>query len=254
MPPRRFDPPTSSRCLLRGARFVALTVTVLSCTDTVEPDPETLTLTLLSEPFHIGTVGSGLSTLISFAYFALESGMQRGGQFEVEIVSGNGTVSWEGSNSMTSASGNGIVMSFQDPVAPVLVSWQLGTAAGSNAIRFRPARPEATVSTLTVFAFAEPGPVAIVTKSADGQFGTPDQTLSAPIGLRLADRYNNAVSGVEITWAVTSGGGVLIGDEAETDEGGLVRRGWTLGLTLGEQTATATVAGVGVFRFSAWAQ
>ena len=78
-----------------------------------------------------------------------------------------------------------------------------------------------------------------------------DQTASAgtavPIApsVRVTDAGDNPVPGVHVTFAVASGGGSVTGADAVSGADGIAAVGsWTLGGTPGENTLTATVAGL----------
>jgi hypothetical protein len=57
----------------------------------------------------------------------------------------------------------------------------------------------------------------------------------------VKDANNNLVSGVNVTFAVASGGGLIIGESATTDSSGIATVGsWTLGTAAGNNTLSAT--------------
>ena len=66
-----------------------------------------------------------------------------------------------------------------------------------------------------------------------------------PIDLKavVKDVYNNIISGATVDWAVASGGGSLSGTTVATNGSGVVQATWTLGVTPGTQTVTATIHG-----------
>jgi len=101
----------------------------------------------------------------------------------------------------------------------------------------------------------EHGPAsAVVVASGSNQTvpaGTPVPVLPT---VRVLDGSGNPVPGVEVTFAVTSGGGVIVGPLQVTDAAGQATvGGWTLGTAIGLNVLTATVAGVtnGVLVFNA---
>lgn len=68
--------------------------------------------------------------------------------------------------------------------------------------------------------------------------GTPPTVL-------IRDAFGNPVAGVEVTFAVTSGGGSLSATTGTSDEAGHARSGaWTLGGELGTNTVSATAPGL----------
>jgi len=85
-------------------------------------------------------------------------------------------------------------------------------------------------------------------------------TISAAPGTQVAelpsvivrDAGGNAVGGVTVTFAVTSGGGSVTGAKAVSTADGVATVGsWTLGQTAGVNTMTATAAGLPAVTFTA---
>ncbi|MGI9183089.1 MAG: Ig-like domain-containing protein, partial [Longimicrobiaceae bacterium] len=89
--------------------------------------------------------------------------------------------------------------------------------------------------------------------SGDGQVGLVSRSLGAPLVVRVTDSNGNPVSGVRVSWAVTSGAGSVRVISVRTNGGGLAQASWTLGPVLGAQTATATVDGLPPVTFTATA-
>jgi alpha-tubulin suppressor-like RCC1 family protein len=109
------------------------------------------------------------------------------------------------------------------------------------------------------------GPVAGVAVSAgNNQFAAPGATLPFPPAVVVRDAANKGVPGVEVTFAVTLGGGTFIGgattETQMTNASGVATStGWILGPSAGTNTMTATVPGGGViggnpFSFTATGQ
>jgi hypothetical protein len=68
----------------------------------------------------------------------------------------------------------------------------------------------------------------------------------------VTDASGNAVSGVEVTFAVTSGGGFLESAQVTTDAAGQASCGaWILGSSIGLQTLSASVPSATGASFSA---
>lgn len=116
-------------------------------------------------------------------------------------------------------------------------TWTLGNAAGAQAAT-------ATAGTATVnvafTAVATAGPadtLAIV--SGDDQTGTVSAPLTDSIVVRVADAFGNPVSGHQVAFAVTSGGGSVSPAAVATGANGRAASRWTLGPDLGGQTAEA---------------
>ena len=69
--------------------------------------------------------------------------------------------------------------------------------------------------------------------------------VSPAPSVRVVDAAGVAVSGVQVTFAVSAGGGAVAPATATTDDGGVARlTSWTMGQQAGAQSLTATAAGV----------
>ena len=122
-----------------------------------------------------------------------------------------------------------------------LTQWTLPTATGSYMlVASAPALSSGNVSfNLTVL----PGSASRLTaKSGDGtsaEVGTAGTLLVAHAG----DEFGNAVSGANIGWAITAGGGSLSTASSTTDANGDARATLTLPQTSGQVHVTASRAG-----------
>jgi hypothetical protein len=87
-----------------------------------------------------------------------------------------------------------------------------------------------------------PGPAANITQSSgDNQAGHVGVTLPQPLVAWVSDAFGNPVPGVNVTWGATSGGGSVSPSVSPTDSGGHASTTWTLGATVGTQTAAAAL-------------
>jgi hypothetical protein len=81
--------------------------------------------------------------------------------------------------------------------------------------------------------------------AGNNQTGLRGYALNISPAVRVRDAANAAVSGVQVTFAVASGGGSVTGATVTTDTGGVASVGsWTV--QLGTNTLQATVSGPGV--------
>lgn len=122
------------------------------------------------------------------------------------------------------------------------VRWGLGGKAGANELR----ASASGYAPVTFTATGLRGEAAKVVKHA-GDFQTWPVGLPLPVApaVLVTDALNNPVPGVTVTFAVASGGGSVTGATALSDEAGVARVGsWVLGPTAGENTLTATAAGL----------
>jgi len=100
-----------------------------------------------------------------------------------------------------------------------------------------------TGATSASFAITAGTPAAIAVLSGDAQTDTIGATLAAPYLVRVTDAFDNGVSGVTVTWAVTGGGGSIT-PTSVTNAAGQAQATRVLGNTLGGQSATAGVGGL----------
>lgn len=89
------------------------------------------------------------------------------------------------------------------------------------------------------------GPAVIAVTAGDGQTGFISQSLASPITVRVTDALGSPQPGVTVTFAVTSGGGVLSSASVQTTATGhATLGGWTLGATPGPNAISASVSGL----------
>jgi hypothetical protein len=84
------------------------------------------------------------------------------------------------------------------------------------------------------------------------QTGTAGAVVATAPGVKVVDASGNPVSGVTVSFAVTSGGGSVAGGGVATNAVGVATVGsWTLGTTAGTNTLTASTQGIPTVSFSA---
>jgi alpha-tubulin suppressor-like RCC1 family protein len=94
-------------------------------------------------------------------------------------------------------------------------------------------------------------PAAILMSSGDQQNGTVGTALGQDFVVRVNDASGNPVGGVTVDWAVTAGAGSITPSSDLTDANGLSGARLTLGPSVGANTATGTVTGIGSVTFNA---
>ncbi len=120
-------------------------------------------------------------------------------------------------------------------------AWTLGSTAGSHDLVATAAGLQG--SPLRFQAMATPGPPARLVPQVDPGNSVVGMAVSDPPGVYVQDAGENNLSGVQVTFAVTSGS--VTGAVKLTDESGhAAPDGWVLGTTAGVQNLTATVAGL----------
>lgn len=84
----------------------------------------------------------------------------------------------------------------------------------------------------------------IAMQAGDGQKGVVNTALAQPLVVKVTASDGVAVAGVNVAFAIATGGGSVGSATVITDAGGLASTTWTLGSTVGEQTVTASAAGL----------
>lgn len=88
---------------------------------------------------------------------------------------------------------------------------------------------------------------AVSVNAGNGQTANAGSAVALNPAILVVDAYGNPVSGVSVTFAVTSGGGTLTTPVATSDANGIATLGgWTLGLVSGSQGLSATASGIGI--------
>jgi alpha-tubulin suppressor-like RCC1 family protein len=142
-------------------------------------------------------------------------------------------------------SGGGSVSAAQvvtDAQGLAQVTATLGTAPGANSFG---ASVEGVAQGVTFTATGNPGsPAAITIVSGNAQSGTVGSALSAPLVVKVADSFGNAVPGATVSFAAVSGGGSVSAVQVVTGAEGLAQVTGTLGTAPGANSFSASVGGV----------
>jgi adhesin/invasin len=162
----------------------------------------------------------------------------------VRLLDGGGNPIAGGAVSWVLGQGGGGV----EPVASTTASdgtasasWTLGPGLGTNTL----SAVVSGVGTVQFTATATAAPATrLILNGGNGQTALPQTQLPAPISVKAVDQNGNGVGGVVVTWAVTAGGGSLSAPSTVTRADGTTDVTWVLGAATGDQTATATSAGL----------
>jgi hypothetical protein len=150
----------------------------------------------------------------------------------------------------TVASGGGVITKPVDTTgangiaAPT--AWTLGSA-GTNSLNASVSLSGVSGNPITFTATATPAgaPTRVVLDTGDGQTGLAGYALNVRPGVRVLDAANGPVTGVQVDFAVSSGGGSVTGGTTATDVFGAAAVGsWVV--QLGANSLTATVTGGGI--------
>jgi hypothetical protein len=121
--------------------------------------------------------------------------------------------------------------------------WTLGVKAGANTLSA--AAAGVTTGPVIFTATGLPGALAHLDEITTATTGTAGLVLTQPPQVRAADGNLNPISGVPVTFAVTSGGGSITGATQITGADGAVTLGsWTLGTVAGVNTLAASTPGL----------
>ncbi len=218
------------------AALIALTSACSDSSTSVNAPPTAR----ISEGDHqTGAVGEVLTTPLSVTVTDGQNRPVRGRQIVFTVTSGGGTLS----PTEATTTSDGIAST----------QWTLGTStAVDQKVTAKMVENSSDTTTIDTFtAVPVPGAAQIAAVSGSGQAAAPNTVLGDSLIARVADRFGNPIENEPVTWAVTSGGGALSATTTETDSNGYARTQWTLGATIGPNTATATINGVAPVEFSA---
>jgi small nuclear ribonucleoprotein (snRNP)-like protein len=222
-------------------RTLSLTILLLAaaCSDgptTAPSDQVAITLSVVSGNTQSGVVGQELPSAL-----VVKATKPGGGPIydlivDFKVTSGGGSMYAEAA----STDSHGQAQDY----------WTLGTStAEPQSVEVRTVLSDGTKQVLGTFT-ATPlaGPAVRIVPHAGGGdtvwMGTPVPIAPA---VRVTDRYDNPVPNLPVTFAVASGGGGVTGASPLSNAAGVATVGsWTVGLTSGQNTLTATAAGSGL--------
>jgi hypothetical protein len=124
--------------------------------------------------------------------------------------------------------------------------WLIGAITGLNTVNATVQHAWPTTVAFTAIGVAGP-PKNLAKMTGEPTIGTAGAAVGTRPSVKVTDVFGNGVSGVTVTFAVTSGGGSLTEASQLTNETGIATvGGWILGPGIGPNTMTATVAAAGV--------
>ncbi|HWA59392.1 MAG TPA: hypothetical protein VG692_19215 [Gemmatimonadales bacterium] len=98
------------------------------------------------------------------------------------------------------------------------------------------------------------GPAELRPAAGLGQAGPAGSTLPVPLAVRVFDSTGVPFPGIAVTWAVTTGGGLISPIDSITDAQGIASASWQLGDSVGTQSVTASSPSLDDATFTAIAQ
>jgi hypothetical protein len=121
-------------------------------------------------------------------------------------------------------------------------SWTLGAVADTNTLTATANGLSGSPGVFTAIVGAVP---TLAVNVGDDQRAAPGSAVPIAPSVKVTDSNGNAVAGVAVTFAATSGGGSVTGNPASTNGQGIATVGsWILGETAGINTLTATAVGL----------
>jgi len=164
-------------------------------------------------------------------------------QLRVEVTDNGSPVS--GRTVAWATTGGGSVTASSDTDASGIATsqWTLGQSAGSQSASAT--LSGAGGSPLSFTATASAGVAAFIAKAGgDAQSGIITTTLTNPLLARATDQFNNPVSGVSVTWQVTSGMATALPASGNTASNGEAQTMVTIGGTAGPIVIQAMSTGL----------
>lgn len=123
--------------------------------------------------------------------------------------------------------------------------WTLGTTAGPQTMEAGIAASGSLKPKATLSATGTPGPVSVIQKvSGNGQTAQVGTALPQALVVELTDDYGNPVPGADVVWQANDGN--MNTGVGTTDAQGQASAIWTLGSTIGSQSATVLPQGTSV--------
>ena len=175
----------------------------------------------------------------------------------VRVVDGFGNLVSGAAVTFTVLSGggqvtNGLTVTNAQGIATV-GSWQLGLTSGTQTLA---ARVEANGVSNNPIVFTATGlagpPASMVAVSLTTQAAPAGSNVGDPPSVIVRDAAGVPVSGLTVTFAVTAGGGSVVGSPATTNANGIATlTSWRLGPQSGLNTVTATATGLPTVTFNA---
>lgn len=139
-----------------------------------------------------------------------------------------------------------------DASAQAATTWTLGTATGAQQVTAVISGESSGGAQFT--ATGTPGAAATFTKSSgDQQVAPVGTTLLEPIVVAVKDEFGNGVPGIDVTFAVTAGGGSVDPAMVATDIDGMAQTAWTMGAVIGAGGLSASTTGLAAIPFTATA-
>ena len=206
-----------------------------------------------------GPAGTQLAKPFVVSVLDEDGGAMAGVVVTFSVTAGEGllssTTATTDANSCTVELSTSLIFATTDANGRAATRLTLGSEIGTK----RANTVEATVAgldpeTFTATATEQAIPHSLTKVCGDGQEGTAGEQLAEPLVVSVLDEEGAAISGVDVSFAVTAGGGTLSTAMATTNANGRAATTLTLGSDAGTNTVTATVEELASVTFTATGQ
>ena len=225
----------TQKSTLRAAESALLLVLAGCSTDLTLPSESGIGLNLsrVDGDGQRGTVGARLASPLVVRVVSSENTGIGGRRVAFVPVGDAAAVRLEPDTALTNSRGEAISV------------WVLGTEVGQHEVEARLVADAAAPPPVRFSAEAVAGPPdTLAAASPLNRAGRRGDELSAPLVVRVADRFGNPVVGAPVAWAVTGGDGELSAAATPTGSDGTASVTWELGERVGLQRASASITGV----------
>ncbi len=212
-----------------------------------EPEPQgppTQIVAISADSFS-GVVGTQLTEPLRVRVTDADGQGVSGVAVDFRVTSGFGTITVPATGGLglvAGGSAQALVADSTDANGEAEARWTLGTGAGTQTARAF----VNNVGTVTFTAIAEADAPTQLFFSITSPLGGPKGSEAhSPIAAIVADQFENAVSGVTVSWSAVSAGASVGAASSVTNDSGLAEVTATLGLTHGIYLYTASLTSVG---------
>lgn len=220
--------------LYRSMLGALFTLPIVACGDGTGPadlaTPAKLVLTTAPPASARNHVVFGPQPVVQLRDAREAAVAQAGTVVTAAITAGGGAL--EGSTTATTASTG----------AASFTNLSIGGTVGEKTVTFSAPGLTSATATLTLTAGS---PASMAAAAGSNQVADVGLAVPTPPAVRVADVDGNGVSGVAITFAVDSGGGLITGATQTTDPAGVAAvESWLLGPVPGSNSLVATAEGL----------
>jgi len=194
---------------------------------------------------QVGQTSTALANPLVVEVFDPDSKPRSGIMVRFEIAGGGGTLPGGQTAYTVTSDANGLAS------APLT----LGPSPGVNTVTATIDGSDPVQSvTFSATGYAVGQAMTLSKISGDNQVNTVNLALANPLVTKVTDILGGAVTGIDVTFAIISGGGSLAFTSAvQTDGNGLAENTLTLGATTGETVVSVSSPGLGLVSFTAHA-